>query len=1056
MTVKYNFNEKKQFIVEDYDEAKTFASFLPGIAGMDGIPMWCFYVNRGQCMGSFGVKDKDNSIMEFFPANTMYKNIEIQGFRTFIKHEGSVHEIFSSVSKDSYTRKMIIEKNILTIEEINKTLKIKVTVKYFIMPRENYAAMVRRVIIDNLENVQKDIEILDGMTQLLPFGVSNSDYQAMSNLNRAWFDVYNIENDIPYYKLRSTTQDSAKVGSINGGNFFAAFSSDSDDLLKPIYDMNVIFGDNTSLLYPKAWNSSVSELLNRKQTAQNKTSGGFAAASTKLNKSFQLCEIIGYAESQDSVNVLKKEFNISYIESKEKEARDLTEKLVKKIETKTSKEIFDEYAGQCFLDNVLRGGFPILLGEGDNKKAYHVYSRKHGDLEREYNFFSVEPAYYSQGNGNFRDVNQNRRNDVFFEPQIKDFNVKQFMSLIQMDGYNPLSVKGCTFIYKGGEDVFKFVLKGKEKIQELLKYGFTPGGIMMALERNKCQLSISKHEFLNKIIAASKQNYEAEFGEGYWCDHWTYNMDLIESYLDIYPERLYDFAFDDFSYKTFDSVIRVLPRQKRYVLEEGKVRQYCAIELDKEKSDKFSIDIKTTNWLRIDYGSGEIYKTNLYSKLIILALNKFATLDPYGMGIEMEGGKPGWNDAMNGLPALFGSSLGETAELKRVVKFILELSEKFDEAVFLPEEVSEFLISVDEILKTESSITDFKYWDSANDAKEAYRDKIRFGISGKENKFTTQDIYAIFIKILKRIDRGLSKALKYGNGIYPTYFTYEAVKYEQLRVKEENGETQERVKVLEFECSSVPYFLESPARILKTTEDKEQARKLYKAVKNSDIYDRKLKMYKTSVSLENLPNEIGRLRAFTPGWLERESIFLHMEYKYLLAMLKAGLYDEFYKDIETALVPFMSPAVYGRSILENSSFIASSVNPDEDVHGRGFVARLSGSTAEFISMWYMIFAGERVFYCENGELKLQFKPKIKADFFDEKDEVSFTFLGHTEIIYHNPKRLDTFGSNAAKIKNIKIINDKGEVVQIDDRVIGEPYSQNIRNGKVKSIEILIS
>ncbi len=29
---------------------------------------------------------------------------------------------------------------------------------------------------------------------------------------------------------------------------------------------------------------------------------------------------------------------------------------------------------------------------------------------------------------------------------------------------------------------------------------------------------------------------------------------------------------------------------------------------------------------------------------------KFSTLDPHGMGVEMEGGKPGWNDAMNGLP----------------------------------------------------------------------------------------------------------------------------------------------------------------------------------------------------------------------------------------------------------------------------------------------------------------------------------------------------------------------------------------------------------------------
>ena len=31
---------------------------------------------------------------------------------------------------------------------------------------------------------------------------------------------------------------------------------------------------------------------------------------------------------------------------------------------------------------------------------------------------------------------------------------------------------------------------------------------------------------------------------------------------------------------------------------------------------------------------------------------KFSTLDPYGMGVEMEGGKPGWNDAMNGLPGI--------------------------------------------------------------------------------------------------------------------------------------------------------------------------------------------------------------------------------------------------------------------------------------------------------------------------------------------------------------------------------------------------------------------
>jgi hypothetical protein len=46
-------------------------------------------------------------------------------------------------------------------------------------------------------------------------------------------------------------------------------------------------------------------------------------------------------------------------------------------------------------------------------------------------------------------------------------------------------------------------------------------------------------------------------------------------------------------------------------------------------------------------------QVTVISKLCILGTLKFSTLDPYGMGVEMEGGKPGWNDAMNGLPGLF-------------------------------------------------------------------------------------------------------------------------------------------------------------------------------------------------------------------------------------------------------------------------------------------------------------------------------------------------------------------------------------------------------------------
>lgn len=1060
MAVKYNLNEKAQFIIEDYDKAKTFASFLPGIAGIDGIPMWSFYVNRGQGIGSFGIKDKDSTIMEFSPAVTMYKNIELQGFRTFIKYDGKIHEIFSSMSNDSVERTMIIEKNVLRIEEINDTLKIKVSVTYFTMPRENFAAIVRKVDVENLDKTEKAIEVLDGLIQIIPFGVTNGAFQAMANLQRAWFDVTNLENRIPYYKVRATTGDTSEIGEVNKGHFYLSFSSESKGLLAPIFDMDVIFGRNTSLTKPEGWDCSVEELLSRKQVPENKISGGFSAASTVLKDKFTICTMIGHISSEELINKRKDDFTLEYIANKEREAVELVDSLVKDVATKTSKEAFNQYVAQCFLDNTLRGGLPLIFKAGEKSHVYHVYSRKHGDTEREYNFFSLEPAFYSQGNGNFRDVNQNRRNDVLIYPEVKDFNVKQFMSLIQADGYNPLSVKGSTFVLKENalESLLELVIEDKTGIEKILKNSYTPGKLINYIAENSVKLTVSNQEFLERALEASEQNYEAEFGEGYWSDHWTYNMDLVDSYLTIYPDTLEQFLFEDNTYRFFDSPVRVLKRVEKHVLTKGKVRQYGSILEDEEKCHHLGISEKGTNWLKTNHGLGNIYETNLYAKLISLALNKFATMDPYGMGIEMEGEKPGWNDAMNGLPGLFGSALNETAELKRIVEFLIEVSSKFEKEFKLPVEMAELLNSVEEALDqyTSGNINDFEYWDKVAAAREGYRDKIHYGISGEEIALSTKKALGIFDKINNKIEQGLNKALQYGNGIYPTYLTYSASKYEVLEGKVNPVNGYQNVRVTEFECKPLPLFLEAPARILKSMKDKNTAAELYRAVRESNIYDRKLKMYKTSEPIDLMGNEIGRARAFTAGWLEREAIFLHMEYKYLLAILKSGLYKEYFEDINTALIPFLDPAVYGRSILENSSFIASSVNPDESLHGRGFQARLSGSTSEVLSMWFIMMAGKKAFTYENGELKLNLSPILSADFFSEEGKAGFKFLGNTEVTYYNPKKADTYGDNGVKVERVILTTTQGETVEILGNTIGAPYAAAVRSGNVKSIDAYLA
>jgi len=118
--------------------------------------------------------------------------------------------------------------------------------------------------------------------------------------------------------------------------------------------------------------------------------------------------------------------------------------------------------------------------------------------------------------------------------------------------------------------------------------------------------------------------------------------------------------------------------------------------------------------------------------------------------------------------------------------------------------------------------------------------------------------------------------------------------------------------------------LESEAHFMKMESNTQNARKHFESLKKSGLYDNHLKMFKVCDSLSKESNEIGRTRVFLPGWLENESVFMHMEFKYLLGLLKSGLYDEFFDSVKTCFPCFLKPEIYGRSILENSSFISSS------------------------------------------------------------------------------------------------------------------------------------
>jgi hypothetical protein len=148
------------------------------------------------------------------------------------------------------------------------------------------------------------------------------------------------------------------------------------------------------------------------------------------------------------------------------------------------------------------------------------------------------------------------------------------------------------------------------------------------------------------------------------------------------------------------------------------------------------------------------------------------------------------------------------------------------------------------------------------------------------------------------------------------------------------------------------------------------------------------------------------------------------------------------------MVAFRNPKEYGRSILENSSFLASSENPDPAVHGRGYVARLSGSTTEAISIWIEMFLGQKVFTFEGNQLQLHFEPKLPGWMFDENGEASFLLLASCKVTYRNPNRKPTYGEAGAKIENI-VIKDTNET--INATVLSGELAKAVRDGKIKEI-----
>ena len=384
----------------------------------------------------------------------------------------------------------------------------------------------------------------------------------------------------------------------------------------------------------------------------------------------------------------------------------------------------------------------------------------------------------------------------------------------------------------------------------------------------------------------------------------------------------------------------------------------------------------------------------------------------------------------------------ETFELEVLIRYVLSLVSKYKRPIVVPTELGVLLdcimSSLDKLhgyvdaekLSRTVPIPLFEYWDSVATAREGYRMSVKRGFAGTTITLLPDELLPLLRTWIKEIDKGKARAFAFGShghgdnglsGVPPTYFSFNVTKW--METGERNKDGHPLVIPRQMQVGRFPLFLEGPTRYLKTVDGGE-AREMYHNVRKSGLRDKELGMYTISASLDGQSYDMGRMLAFAPGWLENQSVWMHMSYKFYLELLRRDLFKEFLEEMTSGgILPFMRPDQYGRSLMECSSFIASSAFDDPSVRGRGFLARLSGSTAEFLSMWVLLMIGPKPFLLdeETGQLQMQLLPALPLWFFEEdstqvskhkRDDkplvVEFKLFAAITVQYHNIRRSDLF------------------------------------------------
>jgi hypothetical protein len=654
--------------------------------------------------------------------------------------------------------------NRLIFEELNHQLGLSFS--YSWSSSEQYG-FVRKSSIVNTSAGDAQIDVLDGLRNLLPYGVMPSLQADMSTL----VDAYKQAETIPAYPAAVYTLSSIPTD-----------RAEPSEALKATVAWSLGFDDPKVLLSEDQLESFESGLPVCAETASHGKRGAFIVqASFGLtqgrNRSWYVLADVEKGSSQlaDLLSLVEHGITAETVEADVRAGTRRLRQLVGKSDgcQMSSDDLVTSRHFSNTLFNIMRGGIfydgyqlpaddfndfvqtwnqPLFnrLGtllppkwkslprssvleaaeNGDDPDWERIaleylpltFSRRHGDPSRPWNQFSIDirnadgsdKLYYE---GNWRDIFQNWEALARSWPEYIESFIAKFVNASTADGYNPyrLTRNGFEWEILDLDDPWSNIgYWGDHQINYLVKL----------LELSHC-----------------------------------YHPGKIAGYLE---KQIFVYADVPYRIKGYQSLLQD-PRD--------------SVEYDQVCADRIAerIEIMGSDGALVTAPGGSIYRVSLLEKLLVAALSKLGNFVPGG-GIWMNTQRPEWNDANNALTG-YGLSMVTLCYLRRFLALIANLLEESPAGRYsVSMEVAGYLAGIHGLLRKHarelgSPVTpaDRKaIMDGLGAASETYRKTVYAGFSGEYSDVETAELVAFMEVAVACLDRSIAQNRR-PDGLFHSY-----------------------------------------------------------------------------------------------------------------------------------------------------------------------------------------------------------------------------------------------------------------------------------------------